>query len=356
MAVTSDDVAWVRGFRVAEKYGVVDRFADEVRTVQIGRHSGVTHSEFCDAAVDLEKVALPLPEAVQLLDSSVLCDQCLPRWEVWTRSAMPPLLVLDAVVAECAPVSDWFAPETTVLRQHLGHLSERQQVLSRLDGSSLGALWGQVPSRFVEHRDLLRAQVMAQSAVAWAAPLLTVPITRTRWEGDNRWILEEVFAISDAGHNQLILSCDTLVDELSAKDPSPSLVKRLLTDAVLSARSHGVTVPDRYLTSAVDMVDETYAADVVWIAAERHHFADLAMLWPSASAGSLTVLAAPEAVSVGCTSPSQTARCTPVPAPLADPDVGLLQTAAQLASELSGTFGVSSEQWCDVVRTVSALT
>jgi hypothetical protein len=356
MAVTSETLSWVRGFRVAEKYGVVDRFADETREFLVDPVSGLVHAALCSTVTAVEEVVLPLPEAVQFVSSSPLCARCVTvrqEWD-WEPAGVYLLPVLEEVVTGSDAVADWFASETVALRHHLGLLAESPDLLHRVAGSPLADMWADVPTRFAEHRDVLRYQVFAEMAVRWAVPLMCAVDFSHEWLGDNMW--EKASSSSRrANATEFELSADALVAELAAKEPSPSLVKLLLSDAALSAERQGACVSRLKLDAACAMVDDVYRSSTVWMLAERRRLADLAMLWPAASAGSLSVIVAPDAVSVVCSSMRQRSRCVPVAASLDEPPVGLLQTAVLLASELPAASGVSSDQWTDVVGTVSAL-
>jgi hypothetical protein len=354
MAVASDDVEWVRGFRVAEKYGVVDRFADEVTEVCV-TPDGCVHTGFCRKSMATVPTLLPLPEAVRLLGSSPVCDVCFELTTLQQGSLAASLDVLEAVVCDAEPVSDWFAPATVKLRERLRELAGDPEVLARVAGSLLGELWAAVPDRFVEHRERLRSQALAYASIVWAAPLMRAHDLSGSWQGDDLWRPEPRSGLLAKGARVFHLSPLSLVDSVTSLDPSTDAVAALLRSAAAHAARHGVSVPDAALEAALEMAADAFVSDVVWMVTERDLVADVAMLWPSASAGPFTVIAAPGAISARAFR-SATVRCAQVPERLWVPEVSVLQIAARLVADVGSSDVVSGEQWEDVVGTVSALT
>jgi hypothetical protein len=348
MSQSVEDVVWVRGFRVVERFGCTHLLDDALVRFHVDT-DGSLHSLLCSQLTVLRQQVLPICEAVDVFVSADhaagTVHSCVFEPMGWDTPHAAEFADLASVVELSAPTV-WDAPATQDLRRLLGRLSEAG-IPGLVAGTPLESLWLAACALFEPARDALRAQALAAAAV-WSTADLFVAVDDhdTGWCGVQGWVPSN--RLIRAPGSQFSLSVPWIRDRVSACGvTSVADIAAVMFEQVAVATAAGMTVR-LSLDELVAAIDEVVSAPLVLLLVDRPHADDLALLWPSASSEWTTVLCAPEGVT--CLLPAGSWWCADVQ------DVCLsdrqMQLAAQLADECAD---VSSAGWSDVVRTVLAL-
>jgi hypothetical protein len=341
-APLSNEVAWVAGFRVAERFGIADRFLDDRIPVWVDA-AGVVHGASCPVPMFEDAVTAASPS--QLSIGELLAGQvgacCAATDEVWETVPVDTLQVADRLLSRTVPLRDWFSEDGEEFRNDCTLWAlDREAALSPPEVGRPGGLrsWSRVAGSALEERlaellpalcaefaDRLRLQQVAAGALAAGASKLSasvpdispdvVQLAGWRRFGSGklaRWTLRSEWLCAAGAVNEAVCAADVVA---------------VLEQQVAALVAAGGSVSG--VSEAVACAVEVFEAPPVWLFAAAGFCVPMELVWPSASDDVTTVMWLPLAAARMNSSPLEAMVESPLPV---CPSSEQLRLAAVLAA------------------------